>query len=69
MSDPLIKVFKRNIDKTKILGEVWDILYFEGNAPDVGKRRENFVVEMLEREFPNNILSVKQAPSTEKEEV
>lgn len=67
MVDPLIKIFQRNIDKTEILGEVWDVLYFEGNAPDVGKRRENFIVEMLRREFPDDILSVKQAPSKEKE--
>ncbi|WP_233185565.1 hypothetical protein [Thermotoga sp. SG1] len=48
------------------MGEVWDVLYFEGNAPDVGKRRENFIVEMLRKEFPDEILSVEQAPSKEK---
>lgn len=65
-TDPLIDIFKKNKERIDILGKAWDIFYFEGRAPDVGKRRENFIVEMLRKELPNLIKSVNQAPDTER---
>ncbi|AIY86163.1 MULTISPECIES: hypothetical protein [unclassified Thermotoga] len=65
-TDPLIDIFKKNKERIDILGKAWDIFYFEGRAPDVGKRRENFIVEMLRKELPHLIKSVNQAPDTER---
>ncbi|MCX8171043.1 MAG: hypothetical protein N3E47_03585 [Candidatus Bathyarchaeota archaeon] len=46
----------------KILGGAWEILYVEGSAPDVGKRRENFLRLFFEKEFGLKV----RAPSTER---
>lgn len=61
--DPIINLFNNNKTAVILLGRVWELLYFEGTSPDVGKRRENFIVTMLKHEFN---LPVEQAPSTEK---
>lgn len=61
--DPLIVHLKKNPDVLKILGTAWDILYVEGRALDVGKRRENFFKLLLEKEFGIKVWS---APSTER---
>lgn len=62
--DPIIKLLEENPKSTELLGKAWEILYFEGKSPDVGKRRENFIVTMLKEEFG---LKVEQAPDTEPE--
>jgi len=62
--DVIIQLFEKKRDALDLLGKAWEILYFEGNSPDVGKRRENFIIEMLREEFG---LNVEQAPDTEKE--
>jgi len=49
--DPLIRLLKTKPDVLKLLGRVWDILYIEGHGPEVGKRRENFIIQLLRREF------------------
>jgi hypothetical protein len=49
--DPLIRLLKTKPDVLKLLGRVWDILYIEGRGPEVGKRRENFIIQLLRREF------------------
>jgi hypothetical protein len=64
MPDPLIQLFRGKPEALTLLGRAWEVFYFEGNAPDVGKRRENFIIEMLREEFG---LDVEQAPDTEKE--
>ncbi|WP_342827481.1 ThaI family type II restriction endonuclease [Desulfurococcus sp.] len=46
-----------------MLGRVWELLYIEGSAPDVGKRRENFIKLLLRYEFG---LQVESAPDTER---
>ena len=61
--DPLIKLFRQRIDTLELLGRVWELLYIEGNAPDVGKRRENFIKLLLRYEFG---LEVESAPDTER---
>jgi hypothetical protein len=62
-TDPLVRFLKNKQDVLKLLGRVWDILYIEGSGPEVGKRRENFIREMLRREFG---LQVNPAPSLER---
>lgn len=62
--DLIIELFENNPNALRLLGRAWDIFYFEGRSPDVGKRRENFVIQMLRKEFG---LSVQQAPDTERE--
>lgn len=61
--DPIINLFENRKDLIILLGRVWQLLYFEGRSPDVGKRRENFIVTMLIYDFN---LQVEQAPDTEK---
>ncbi|MFP3195945.1 MAG: ThaI family type II restriction endonuclease [Caldivirga sp.] len=61
--DPLIHLLKNRLDVLQLLGRIWDILYIEGNAPDIGKRRENVVKELLRKELG---LTVKSAPATER---
>lgn len=61
--DPLIKLFKQRLDTVELLGRVWELLYIEGSAPDVGKRRENFIKLLLRYEFG---LKVESAPDTER---
>jgi len=61
--DPLIHLLKNRLDALQLLGRIWDILYIEGNAPDIGKRRENVVKELLRKELG---LTVKSAPATER---
>lgn len=61
--DPLIKSLRERPDVLKILGSAWDILYIEGRAPDVGKRRENLLKLLFEKELG---LKVSVAPSTER---
>ncbi|MEM3149281.1 MAG: hypothetical protein QXQ21_10325 [Candidatus Jordarchaeales archaeon] len=61
--DPLIKLLKKKPEALKILGGAWEILYIERSAPDVGKRRENFLRLFFEKEFG---LKVRAAPSTER---
>ncbi len=63
MADPLIKLLKKKPDTLELLGRVWELLYIEGRAPDVGKRRENFIKLLLKYEFK---LDVKSAPDTER---
>ncbi|MDK2783929.1 MAG: hypothetical protein PWQ32_1518 [Thermococcaceae archaeon] len=62
--DPIMLLFKKNSKTLELLGRAWDVFYFEGKSPDVGKRRENFIVQMLRKEFH---LNVEQAPDTERE--
>jgi len=62
--DPIITLFENRKDLVILLGRVWQLLYFEGSSPDVGKRRENFIVTMLRYDFN---LQVEQAPDTEKD--
>ena len=64
MEDPLIKLFKSKPSVLELLGRVWEILYIEGSTPDIGKRRENFVRELLKEEFG---LQIKTAPPLERE--
>jgi len=61
--DPLIKLFKQRLDTVELLGRVWELLYIEGSAPDVGKRRENFIKLLLRYEFG---FKVESAPDTER---
>ena len=61
--DPLIKLFRQQINTLELLGRVWELLYIEGNAPDVGKRRENFIKLLLRYEFGLEVIS---APDTER---
>ncbi len=61
--DPIIDLFKRRLDLLELLGRVWELLYIEGRAPDVGKRRENFIKLLLKYEFN---LEVESAPDTER---
>lgn len=62
-TDPLIRLLQQKPEALKLLGRVWDILYIEGRGPEVGKRRENFIKEMLRREFG---LQVTSAPPMER---
>jgi len=62
--DIIISSFERKPETLELLGRAWDIFYFEGNSPDVGKRRENFIIQMLRKEFS---LNVEQAADTEHE--
>jgi hypothetical protein len=61
--DPLIQLFKSNPSILELIGRVWELLYIEGDSPDIGKRRENFIRELLKEEFS---LQVNSAPSTER---
>jgi len=61
--DPLIRLFKQRLDAIELLGRVWELLYIEGSAPDIGKRRENFIKLLLRYEFG---LEVESAPDTER---
>jgi len=61
--DLLIRLFKQRPDTLELLGRVWELLYIEGRAPDVGKRRENFIKLLLKYEFG---LEVESAPDTER---
>ncbi|GAB6102287.1 hypothetical protein JCM16138_15100 [Thermococcus atlanticus] len=62
--DIIIQLFENNMEYLKLLGRAWEVLYFEGHSPDVGKRRENFIIQMLKKEFNLNII---QALDTERE--
>ena len=62
--DIIIQLFENNREYLKLLGRAWEVLYFEGHSPDVGKRRENFIIQMLKKEFNLNII---QAADTERE--
>ncbi|MFZ8793905.1 MAG: hypothetical protein ACO2O2_08495 [Acidilobaceae archaeon] len=62
-TDPLIHLLQRKPEVLKLLGRVWDILYIEGKGPEVGKRRENFIREILRRELG---LQVNPAPPMER---
>ncbi|WP_125672600.1 hypothetical protein [Candidatus Methanodesulfokora washburnensis] len=63
-TDPLVRLLKSRPDVLELLGRIWEILYIEGSSPDIGKRREDVIREMLREEFG---LEVKSAPSTERE--
>ncbi len=63
-TDPLIKLFKEHNYAMEILGRVWELLYIEGNAPDIGKRRENFIKLLIQNEFN---LEVEGAPDIERD--
>ncbi|MEM1687735.1 MAG: hypothetical protein QW456_11315 [Ignisphaera sp.] len=62
--DPLIKLLKEKPDVLKILCSAWDILYVEGHGPDVGKRRENLLRLIFEKELG---LKVRVSSSTERD--
>lgn len=62
--DPLVRLFREKPETLEFLGRVWEILYLEGSSPDIGKRRENFIRTLLEKEFG---LKVIPAPSMERE--
>ncbi len=62
--DIIIHLFEDKMEYLKLLGRAWEVLYFEGHSPDVGKRRENFIIQMLKKEFG---LNIEQAPDTERE--
>ncbi|MEM1679560.1 MAG: hypothetical protein QXY26_08435 [Ignisphaera sp.] len=61
--DPLIKLLKEKPDALKILCSAWNILYIEGHGPDVGKRRENLLRMIFEKELG---LKVDVSSSTER---
>ncbi|RSN77411.1 hypothetical protein D6D85_02675 [Candidatus Methanodesulfokora washburnensis] len=63
-TDPLVRLLKSRPDVLELLGRIWEILYIEGSSPDIGKRREDVIREMLREEFG---LEVKSAPPTERE--
>lgn len=60
--DPLIQIFNNNRSLLELLGRVWELLYIEGSSPEIGKRRENFIIMMLKYELK---LDVERAPPTE----
>ena len=61
--DPLIKLFEQRLYALELLGRVWELLYIEGSAPDVGKRRENFIKLLLKYGFG---IEIESAPGTER---
>ena len=63
MVDPLIRILKERYEVLELLGRVWELLYIEGRAPDVGKRRENFIKLLFKYELNLEIIS---APDTER---
>jgi len=62
--DPLIRLLKSKPKVLKMLGRIWEVLYIEGSSPDIGKRREDIIKEILKEEFG---LKVIQVPSTKRE--
>ena len=63
MPDPLIGFLKNRMDVLRLLGRIWQLLYIEGVAPDVGKRRENAIRLLLKEELG---LDVNMAPEMER---
>lgn len=61
--DPLIRLMRSKVEALRLLGSAWDVLYVEGSALDVGKRRENFLKLLLRKEFN---VEVREAASTER---